>query len=485
MNKIIQKLKDVKNAESLKARIAKGTFWSSLGNGTEQILRLTRNMILTRILAPEVFGMMAIVLAVNAAFESFTQIGIKEAIVQNPRGQDQEYLNGAWWLAVGRALALYLAVFIGAPYIADFYQNPDLLPLFRVAFLSLLFNGFMSSNAYVAIKQMNFKQWMILYNGGAALGIITAISLGFILNNVWALVIGFFVESFARSILSYIICPFLPRFNFDRECLQALFKYARGMFGLPILTFIFMRADIFVIGKMCSAKELGFYAMAVAMAWMPFQFITMLMGQIMMPAFSEKQDNKELINTWTLKITSYIAYIGFPLLFFVIFYGRNVLTLVYGEQYGAVAVPFAVIFTTALIRTCSVPIATIFLSSGRPELHRLFTGIRAVLIMAMLYPAILKYGLIGAAGAGLISMVISFIFQTYRLKDVTGILLRPYYLIFLKGVSLSSCVIILWASTNLFLEKWPMINMIPGILGCIVAYGIAFKYFSDLKVTIE
>lgn len=473
--------KNLSTSSSMKARVARGGLWLGAGSSFEQLSRLLRNMILTRILAPEAFGLMAIVLAVNAAFESFTQVGIKEAIIQNPDGRDRTYLNGAWWFAFARGLALYLIVFACAPWIANFYGNPELVLMMRVAFLVLLFNGIMSSEAYVAIKQMKFKRWVIIFHGGGVLGIVTAVLMAFIIKNVWALVIGFSVEGIARCILSYIICPFFPGINFDREKLRSLLKFAKGMIGLPILTFIFMRADVFVIGKLCPMSELGLYSMAAMIAWAPFQFISSITGRIMMPAFSEKQSNNEWINKWTLKITSMIATMGFPLLCFVIFYGRDVLTLVYGTRYGSVSIPFAIIFATALMRTSSLPIATVYMMSGRPELQRLFTGIRAILMVAFIFPATKWFGVNGAATAGLVSMLIGFLLQVRRMHEITGLDIRQYYRIFFHVLCISTCVIILWVFTRSLSSSGPIVHMIPGVAGCLIAYAIAIKIFFRTK----
>jgi len=479
MRKILDKLAGIitklNSGKTLKARVARGTIWSGLGNGSEQVLRFIRNMILTRILAPEAFGLMAIVLAVNAAFESFSQIGIKEAIIQNPKGQKKEYLNGAWWLAFGRAVVLYIVVFITSPWIAQFYENPELIALMRVAFLGLILNGLISSEAYVAVKKMNFKRWVLVWNGGSFFGIVTAVTLAFIIQNVWALVIGFCVEAAARCLLSYIICPFLPGLKFDKECLKALYKFARGIFGVPILTFIWMRTDIFVIGKFCTINDLGLYSMAIAIAWMPFHFITMIMNQMLRPAFSEKQMDKEWVNKWTLNITSLIAYIGFPLLFFVTLYGRDLLNIVYGSAYGAVSIPFSIIFAAAFIRTISIPIVNVYFASGRPDLHRLFTFIRAVLIIALIYPLTKWFGLIGASISVFLSMAIGFFFQVKRIYKVTGLDLKKYFSVFLPAFSTSLCVIILWIMTNYYLSSQPLVNMIPGIVGCLISYVISIK----------
>ncbi len=471
----------LKGSQSLRARATRGGFWIGIGSGSEQAFRLLRNMILTRILAPEAFGIMAIVLAVNAAFESFTQLGIKEAIVQNKKGHERAFLNGAWWFSSIRAVALYALVFISAPFVAQFYEKPELHSILRFSFLTLLLNGVMSSEAYVLVKKLKFQKWVIIFYGGSLCGIVSAVVLAFFLQNVWALVIGFVVEAAARFILSYILCPFLPGFTFEKDSMRSLLKFARGMLGLPILTFIFMRTDIFVVGKLLPMTELGLYAMARAVARVPCQFISSLIGQITMPAFSERQTDKEWINKWILNITSLVLYLGLPMLFFAAFYGQDILTLIYGSQYGTVALPFAIIFAAELIRASAVAIVNIFLASGRPELHRRFTMVRAILILVLIIPLVKLFGLTGAAVSVLIALLTGYFFQVRRLSTLTGLKAKQYVRTYVSPACVSACVLLVWFATKDIVLSTPIINIIPGLIGCLCAYGIAAFFFIKNK----
>ncbi len=473
---ILNKIAILHGGDSLRSKSFRGTVWMSGGNGLEQGLRLIRNMILTRLLAPDVFGIMAIVLAINLAFQSFTEIGIKQSIIQNPKGHERDYLNGAWWFSFIRGAGLYYLAYSGAPWIAEFYNNPELTPLLRIAFLSIIFNGLLSPMAYVALKRMDFKRWVGVYHSGGVLGVLSTICLAFVIPNVWALVTGFIVEAVSRFILSYLICPFRPGLNFARNHLKALFNYARGMLGLPILTFIFLRTDIFVIGKLCSASEVGFYSMALSLAQIPIQFSTVI-TEVMMPAFSEMQKNFQRINQSIYKITSAIAFLGFPGLVFVILYGKNLLSLVYGTQYATVAIPFAIIFTTALFRVCSMPIASVYLAIGRPELHRLFVGIRTIMIIIFIYPFVNKFGLTGAAAAGLFSMFIGYFFQVSKIGKITNLNLRRYGLIFLQAAGVSLLGIIAWMILNPFLLSLPLFGLFTGMVTSLVITYIAFRLF--------
>jgi len=457
----------------LGVKMSQSVIWLAAGSGAGRGLSLMKNMILTRLLAPEAFGLMAIILAINSAFESFTEVGIRKAIIQHPRGEEHKYLNGAWWFAIIRALALYCTAYAASPWVAQFYNNSGLISLMRIGFLSILFNGMMSSRAYVAIKNMNFARWVIIYHGGDACGILMTISLASFYHNVWALVFGFAFGALARAVLSFVICPYRPGFSFDKSLLKDLFKYARGMLGIPVLTFIFMRADVFVLGKLCSPSSLGLYVMAAALARIPFELVTSIMNQIIMPTFSKMQTEKDKINKVLIDVTKVVAILGFPLLLFVSLYGQDVLSLAYGSQYAEAAAPFAVIFAASLMRTCSVPIAQVYFATAHPELHRLFVGVRAILIIILVIPCVKWFGLTGAAAAGLVSMLISYFFQILTLRRLTQLDLWSYCRLFISALAISPCVVLIWVITYKILPSHLYLRLLSGIFGCLLSYIIS------------
>ena len=279
-------------------------------------MRLVRNALLARILLPNEFGTMAIVLAINTFFESFTEVGIKQSVIQNPQGNKNEYLNSAWWLGFFRSILLYTIAFFSAPYIADFYNNEQLTLLIRISFLGLIFKGLMSTGVYQSLKNMNFKKWTIINNSGGLFGIFSAITLAFIYKNVWALAIGFLLEWVARFILSYILLPIRPKFYIEKQSMRELLIYAKGMLGLPILTFIFIRADIFVLGKLDTQANLGLYSMAAALAFIPLRLLTKVISETVMPAFSKMQNNFKNLNEALFKVTRIIFLMSMPMLIF-------------------------------------------------------------------------------------------------------------------------------------------------------------------------
>ncbi len=469
---IINKFKTLSSNESIKAKVAQGGVWIGSANMLEQGLRFCRNVLLARILLPEDFGLMAIVLAFSTFFESFTEVGVKQSIIHNQYVDKYSYLNCAWWFSFTRSLMLYLIVFVSAPCIADFYSEPQLTTLLRVSFLGIVFKGAMSSRAYVTLKKMQFKQWVIINEIGSFFGIISAVILAFILQNVWALVIGFTLEWAARLILSFIVVPILPSLKFEKDHLWALLKYARGMLGLPILTFVFMRTDIFVLGKIVSKSDLGLYSMAAALAYIPLRLMTKILSDTVMPAFSQMQNNNEKLNQALLKITKIISLLSLPMLMFAILYREDILHMTYGFKYVKVAVPFAIIFATSVIRLSSMPIAGLYLAIGKPHLHRFFTGLRAIIIVILIYPFIKYFGMTGAAVAGFISMVIGFIFQVLRLRLIIKFNINKYVYIFIKAIAFSCIVLIVWIIIHSFLKFAPIVNISIALPVSLFTYGL-------------
>jgi O-antigen/teichoic acid export membrane protein len=481
INKIKGMINEIRTGDSLKNRSARGAIWLGGANGFEQGIRFLRNMILTRLIAPEAFGIMAIILAVNKIFESFTEVGIKQAIIQNPSGEDKTYLNGAWWLAFLRGSLLYTIGYFGAPALASFYEDPQLIPLVRVAFLTVLFRGILSPRAYVAIKEMKFFKWISINHLGGIIGIIATVIMAFYMRNVWALVIGFALQSIVRCLLSFIVCPFLPGLTFKKEHTQALVKYIMGILGLPILTFIFMRVDVFVIGKLCTKYDLGLYSMALTLAYIPQQIIASLISEVVLPAFSKIQEDYQRLNRSLIIITRMIAMVGFPMLFLMGLYGKEILFIVYGPEYAAVALPFALIATTALLTLCSTPIAGYYFAIGKPELHRYFTLIRAILILILIYPLVYYYGLIGAASAGAISMIVGYILQVGRINKLTSLNLLSYSRVILESILLSIPILIVWFLTHQYFQDNLLLNLIIGVISFLVTLLLSVFLYMNFK----
>jgi len=441
---------------SVTAKVFRGGAWLGAGSAGEYGLRFARNMILARILAKEAFGLMAIVLSVCSLFQVLTGLWIKESVVQNTRGAEKTFLNGVWFLAIGRASVLMVAAYFLAPWIAQFYEAPKLVDLIRIAFLSVLFQGAISPRAYVAIKQMEYRKWVIVQQGGGILGVTTTIVLSFYLKNVWALAIGYVAENVARCILSYIVCPFRPKMHFEKRDVDSLFAFSKGMMGMPVLMLIYTEGSTFVTGKVCSKEFLGMFALTLSLARIPGMFGQMLVD-LLLPSFSQMQQQDERLNHNLLRVTSVITFVAGPALVATALFGEEILSLVYGTAYAKGAVALSLLFANEMMLTCNIPIASLFVARGQPALLRRFSLVRALLMVTIAYPAIKHFDIIGAAVTPLLAMCLAYGMQLYALRTLTGLKTRDYLAVFMRSALLSIPPVFSWFVFKFMLNepaKW-------------------------------
>lgn len=466
----IGRIKEYLNGASLQALAFRGSFWLSSGNGVDYGLRFLRNIILARLLVPESFGLMAIILAVNGLIMSFSYIGIKEAIIQSSDGEDETYLNGAWWLSFVRSLVLFAVAMVAVRPITHFYSIQQYALMFRISFLALIFNGASSAGLFVAQKKMNFKKMVIVSNGGGAIGVLTAIGLSFWLHSVWALVIGYVADAAWRCLFSYIICPFIPGLRFRKEYITALLAYAGGIFGLPILMFIYKQTGTFFIGKMLSQGQLGLYNLAAKLAQMPVDITTTLVSAILLPIFAARKNDTAWISRSIIKATRFIVILGTPIALFAALYAKDILTIIYGGRYSSVALPFGLMSVSTLLRVASTPLSIVFFAIGRPQQDRFFLAVRAAMLVLAIYPAIKWFSLTGAAAAGTVAEIGGFLLLVKRLKDYVGLNLREYVSIYVRAFILSLLVPVVWISTH-NASTAAIRNVFTGMSICMVVYA--------------
>lgn len=391
------------------------------GTLVERLARFGRNMVLTRIIAPDQFGLMAIVLATIALFEAITEVGVSQAVIQNRRGKLPEFLNVAWWINTVRGLAIFVIAAPLSPLIADFYSEPTLAPILVVAFSSMVFAGMTSPKVYALQRQFRFGESVAITQGAGLLGTGLTLVLGMVWQNVWALVIGTVFEAFVRFVLSFVLCPIRPSLRIDKQSRRELFAFTKGMMGLAFMTFLVSQADIFVLGRVASTQVLGLYSMAVTLAMFPQSLFAKIVQPLVVPILTAFQDSIEQMRAAYLRLERLVWLFGLPMAATMTVAAKPLLTVVYGLPYAAVAVPFGVIAFYSVVYMASMVSFSVYLAMARPELQRSFTLLRALLLVASIYPLSVTFGPVGAASSVLGALVLAMLLQVRNLKRVIGL----------------------------------------------------------------
>lgn len=460
-------------AAGIGARVMRGGSILAAGTVVERLARLGRNMLLARVVAPDQFGLMAIVLAVIALFEALTEVGVSQAVIQNPKGDTPEFLNVAWWFGVVRGVCVAGAGLLLAPLIASFYGLPELGPVLSFALLSMVFVGLTSPRVYALQREFRFGATLWTTQGAGLLGTVFTLVFAYFEPNVWALVWGAVFEAFVRFALSFVVCPIRLSIRLERAARSELFRFTRGMAGLPMLTFILMQADTFVLGKVISAEALGLYAMAIALAAFPLTVFGKVVQPLVVPVLSRYQNDPGGMRRTVLQASRLIWLLGLPMATVMACFSEPLLLLVYGRPEFAQAAPaFSVYATFVVVYMASMVTFSVHLAIGRPEFQRRVTLVRAAVVLLAIYPLAVAFGGVGAASTLLIAMVCAMAVQLVNLRRVIGLKVRAYLATPLAGV----CVAAMAAAPSLlvmfFLELSPWGNVaVAGAIGALAWSG--------------
>ena len=467
---------------TLRAKAMRGGVFLGGGSVAEQASRFARNMVLTRLLVPGAFGAMAIVNASAAIVGTLTEVGLRAAVIQNPRGGEKAYLNASWWMGLGRAIGTYAIIFAIAPWVARFYGNSELSALLRVTLLGTLFDGAMSPRSILPQKEMKFARWIAISNGGAIGGVILTIVLAFVVRNVWALAIGACSENAFRCLLSYILCPGLPTLGWDRHVARDLYKFSRGVVGLSFLNLIFTRTDIFVLGKIISPTQLGLYTMGVALIQTPSVFLVGMLAQTLFPAFAHVQQNNDRVNRILVEVSSWLILLGLPVVVVIYLCGHSLLSIVYGARYVAAAGPLAFAAAVVFLNALNAAITCVFSGIGRPELHRRAVAASAVVMIIAIYPACKLLGMVGGQVAALLAIVVSYLLQVIRMRELTGLDLLHYGRAFVPAMLVSGGLLAVGLGAHFFgLATKPLANIAMSAGACVFAYALCVPAFLKIK----
>lgn len=460
------------SGNTLLARCFRGGAVLTAGSAFDRGLRFIVNMILARLLAPDQFGLMALVLAATAFFETLTEVGVRQSVIQNKKGDTREFLNVAWWFSGVRGGLLYILGVAAAPWVAKFYAEPAIVPLLRVAFLTMLFNGLTNPSLYVLEKKLQFGHYVWIMQGSAAAGTLLCLGMAIWSPSVWALVVGVVAQAFLRCLGSFFFCPVQLAFEFDRQAWKEIFCFSRGMVGLPILTYLFMQADILFLGRMVDKDTLGLYSMAFILASTPQILVLSILGPMVLPVLSDVQDSYEQLRRRLLQMTRVLFMFGLPMTMCLAVFAESFLLVVYGRsEYARVSGAFAFLSFYVLLYLSGVLIASSYIALGRPDVHRQFTIARVLIMAIVLYPSILWFGPTGAAGARVACLILAGIVQQVNLSRLIDLPITHYLLTFKEGLILS-VLIVLPAFLLRHLIETPFLQLIAAIGLC----GLAWLY---------
>jgi O-antigen/teichoic acid export membrane protein len=276
-------------APALAGRAARGSAWTTGHYVLSQALRVLSNVVLARLLAPEAFGLMALLSVFVQGLQMFTELGIGTSIIQHKRGDDRRFLDTAWTLQTLRGGVILAGCVLLAWPVARAYHEPAIVWMLPAVGLTSLISGFNSTALYTLNRRLELGKIMALDMGYQFTIFAVAALWALRWPSAWALIAGIVAASLVRLALSHALTPgHRDRFGWDRDAFRSMLHFGVWIFVGTVFAFLAGQADRLMLPRMHSMQELGLYGIACTLALAPFELVGRLANATVFPAIAEK-----------------------------------------------------------------------------------------------------------------------------------------------------------------------------------------------------
>lgn len=242
---------------------------------------------MTRLLFPEVYGLMTLVWAVLTGLQMFADTGIVPTIIRDPRGDDPSFLNTAWTTNVFRGLLLWVVSCVIAYPLAAMYHQPALAQLLPVTGLTALIHGFVSTAMYTRRRHMDFKRLAILDLFTETVTFVVLVIWAYFYRNVWALVAGAVIGQIFLVLASHLYLPGIRnKFRWDRSALDTFMGFGKWIYLSSAVYFLSTQSDRFLLARYLDMIHLGVYGTATVLSGAMQTVILKVNSDVLFPAYS-------------------------------------------------------------------------------------------------------------------------------------------------------------------------------------------------------
>lgn len=313
-------------------------------------LRLGSNLVLTRLLMPEAFGLMALLTSVVVMLSLLSEVGLSQAVVMSPRGDDPKFLDTVFTLQTVRGATLWGVCLLLTYPLSLFFREPALTWILPIGSLGVVIHGFSSTRPYSLRRQLRPAPILILDLCANICGLATTITGAWLGYGVKALVAGVIVSQLITSAVSHFLPGSTHRVHFrtDPECRHEILHFGRWIFLSSALTAVAERGDQMLLGRLLGAASLGIYNIALALAEMPGMLVGRVLGGVVYPALARvKNENPAEFGNTYYRLRAWIDPLAHIAMGGVIGVSDWVVDLLYDDRY----LPAAAMLRVLAVRT--------------------------------------------------------------------------------------------------------------------------------------
>jgi len=374
----------------------RGSFFMIGAQVFRNVIIFGSTIIVTRLLHPDDFGLIACLAPVIAFIMLLQDAGLQQALIQRERLTFAEE-NGVFWILAVLSLFFAAVLWASATSIAAFYGDPRLVPLTMMASVTLLIGGLSAVPMSLLNRHMRFREIAVIDVAAQALGSASAVLGAWAGLSYWALMMMPLVSSLVKVIGALWLGgwrPGWPRFAIDR----ALFSFGANLTGFNLVNFFARNLDNILIGRVWGTVELGYYDRAYKLLMLPLQALNAPLSRVMIPILSRVQNDRDRVRRIYIRAVGVLALGVVPGMAAVTIAAEDLILVLFGEKWLPVVPIFYFLGAVGLSHIVHNPIGSLFISQGKSR-QMLYLGAFNATTYVASFVIGLPWGAVGVAGA--------------------------------------------------------------------------------------
>jgi O-antigen/teichoic acid export membrane protein len=318
--------------QSLKHKAASGMIWSAVQRYSTMLITFISGIILARLLMPEDYGAIGMLLIFMSLAEVFIDAGFGSALIQKKNPTQTDY-STVFYFNIVMSVILYVVIYLSAPAIAEFYRMPILCKVLRVQGLILFIYAFNIIQRNQIRKNLKFKVLSKVTITTSIISLIVTVILAYMGFGVWALVAQYFLGALIPCVFFWLTMNWRPTWEFSWASFRELFGFGSYMFLTHLFTTFSQRITGLLVGRWYNPETMGYYTKASSFSKYATLSISGVMIQTTYPLYASVQDDRERLINMVKRITSTLAYVTVPMLSILILIAKPLIVLLYSDRW--------------------------------------------------------------------------------------------------------------------------------------------------------
>ena len=318
--------------DELRKKTLTGSIWTMIERFGYLSIQFISNLVLARLLTPADFGTIGILMVFVMLSNIFIDSGFSASLIQKKTISEIDK-STVFFTNLVMAFSVYTIIFITSPFVASFFNIPELSFLLRILEVIVIIDAFCTIQNTLLMRDMNFKRLTKIKLISILVAASVAIALAYLGMGVWALIIQYILYSILRTTITWAAANWHPIFVFSKESFKTLFSYGSKLLMSTFVAELYINFQQILIGRFYTPSDLGYYSQARQFQQIPTGTISQVINSVAFPAYAKIQDDRKRLKEMFRQNVRMVCFLNTPLMVLLAVIAKPLIILLYSEKW--------------------------------------------------------------------------------------------------------------------------------------------------------